>query len=363
MAATIHPPVKIAKTDTYVMIDSINIKNLRGFRNLEIGGLRRINVIAGDSGSGKTALLESIFLVGGANPEVYMRMRQWRGLNEFPLRLTPSRRGYESLFRELFFDFDQSQSASVKFTDAARGNRGLTIKYKGEGEYSIPARGAVSPLSLIPLQFIWKVGDKTNEAVIQMKDGNLVFSGFQEVYPIWLISPVALDPIAEHFSELSKRKQHLPIVEAIRDVFPAISALSLESIAGQIVVCASLDYLTEKLPVGMISGGISKYLWILTAIASNPGGVVLIDELESGLYYKSLRIILKSIVQFANENRVQIFATTHSGELLEAFADVMESDREQFAFIRADRKDKECSMRVARGPSSISAIHQHIEMR
>ncbi len=63
MAATTHPPVNDAKTDSYLIIDSIQIKNLRGFKNLEIGGLRRINVIAGDSGSGKTALLESIFLV------------------------------------------------------------------------------------------------------------------------------------------------------------------------------------------------------------------------------------------------------------------------------------------------------------
>lgn len=350
------------KLDDYKMIDSIQIKNLHGFRELDIHGLKRINVIVGDSGSGKTALLESIFIAGGSNPEVYMRTRHWRGLSD-PIRLTMSRRGYESLFRELFFDFDQSAAASIRFTDSEKGARGLTIRYRFDAEYTLSLKGRQSAMALIPLQFIWKAGNKTHEGVIQFKDGNLTFSGFQEVYPVWLIAPFAPDPIAEHFSELSKRKQHLPIVEAIRGVFPAITALSLESIAGQIVICASLDYLSEKLPVAMVSGGITKYLWILTAIASNPGGVVLIDEIESGLYFRSLRKILASIVRFAEDNKVQIFATTHSAEFLEAVADVMESNEDHFSFIRAERADKECTMHVARGGSSIAAIHQHIELR
>lgn len=113
----------------------------------------------------------------------------------------------------------------------------------------------------------------------------------------------------------------------------------------------------------MLSGGITKYLWILTAIASNPGGVILIDEIESGLYYKSHRIILSSLLEFAKDKDVQLFVTTHSGEMLEAVADVMESEPEHFSFSRAERTGKECSIRLARGPSSIAAIHQRIELR
>jgi len=162
--------------------------------------------------------------------------------------VTGTRRGYESLFRELFFDFDQTKTATVQFKDSEKGHRGVSIKYRSEAEYTIPlkGRGEISPLSMIPLQFKWMIGDKAHEGVVHVKDGNLTFSGFQDVYPVWLISPVAPDPVAEYFSELSKRKQHLSIVEAIRGVFPAVSALSLESIAGQIVVCASLDYLKKK---------------------------------------------------------------------------------------------------------------------
>ncbi len=361
MLRILHDP----RIDDYLMIDSVHIKNLHGFKDMSLVGLKRINVIAGDSGSGKTALLESIFVAGGSNPEIYMRSRRWRGLTD-PTRIAPSRRGYESLFRELFFDFDQTQTASVRFTDSERGDRGLTIKYRLDDEYtlSLQGRGEGSPQAMVPLHFRWTIRGKVHEATVQAKDGNLTFSGFQDVYPVWLISSVRSGHNRLNiFPELSKRKQHVPIVDAIREVFPAISALSRESIAGQIVVCASLDYLSEKLPVGMVSGGITKYLWILTAIASNPGGVVLIDEIEDGFYYSSLKKVLNSIVSFAKDNHVQLFATTHSAEFLQAIADVMEAQPDQFMFIHSERIGKECVLRSARGPSSIAAIHQHIELR
>lgn len=348
-----------------LMIDSVQIKNLHGFRDMTLSGLKRINVVAGESGSGKTSFLESLFVAGGSNPEIYLRSRQWRGLGGGPLRIASSRRGYESLFRELFFDFNQSEVASIRISDSERGERSLSIKYRDDDEstVSLKGRGDDSPQTMIPLLFTWKVRGRSHAGTVQVKDGNLTFTGFQDVYPIWLVSPVAPDNIAEHFSELSKRKQHFAIVDAIRGVFPEISALSLESIAGQIVVCASLDYLDEKLPVGMVSGGITKYLWILTAIASNPSGVVLIDEIESGFYYKSMQIMMTSIVDFAKENNVQLFATTHSSEFLQVVANVMENQSEHFTFINSKRNWKECTMNAARGASAISAIRQHIEMR
>ena len=217
------------------MIDSIQIKNYRAFKDLDLHGFKRINVIAGDSGSGKTSFLEAIFVASGSNPEVYMRTRTWRGLNENNLRMLPSRLGYESLFRELFFDFDSSRPATIEFLDSLRGRRGVTIKYKPSAEFRLSlVERDKSPLRMVPLQFIWKVGDKTHEGVIEITGGNLRFGGFEDVYPVWFISPSAPDPVAEHFSELSKRKQQLPIVDAVRKVFPEISALSLENISGQI---------------------------------------------------------------------------------------------------------------------------------
>jgi AAA15 family ATPase/GTPase len=60
------------------MIETVEIHNFRGFRDLEISHLKRINIVVGDNSAGKTALLEALFLASAANPEVTSRLRQWR---------------------------------------------------------------------------------------------------------------------------------------------------------------------------------------------------------------------------------------------------------------------------------------------
>lgn len=49
------------------MITSLHIKNFRGFEDLEVKGLKRVNLFAGRNNSGKTSLLEAVFLLGGPN--------------------------------------------------------------------------------------------------------------------------------------------------------------------------------------------------------------------------------------------------------------------------------------------------------
>src|ERR1700722_5686540 len=102
------------------MLKSLELVNFRCYENLYLQDFKRFNVVVGDSGSGKTALLESIFLVGGSSPEVWMRLRQWRGLSP-NFRLTGTRIGYESLFRDLFYNFQQRKRAKIWMvtTDAA----------------------------------------------------------------------------------------------------------------------------------------------------------------------------------------------------------------------------------------------------
>ena len=44
------------------MYESFRIQNYRGFRDLKLEGLARVNLIAGENNSGKTALLEALYI-------------------------------------------------------------------------------------------------------------------------------------------------------------------------------------------------------------------------------------------------------------------------------------------------------------
>ncbi len=115
----------------------------------------------------------------------------------------------------------------------------------------------------------------------------------------------------------------------------------------------------------MLSAGMNKYLSIMIAIASNPGGAVLIDEIENGFYFDSLVPMLESICSFCESLKVQLFATSHSDELITKMAKVMSGEREKsFALMRAQRgSDGESKISIVIGPMAIAPIAQGIEIR
>ncbi|HLY61932.1 MAG TPA: AAA family ATPase [Terriglobia bacterium] len=354
----------------YVMIDKIEITNFRCFKSQSIGGLKKFNVLVGPSGSGKTALLEALFLVAGGSAEIYYRLRGWRGLGvggSLALALTGTRMSYESMFRELFFGFDNKASARVEIVDSKMGYRRLSVSYKPDAEYELPLgeEGIQNFVQVNPIVFSWKTPHMHVESKVQSKEGKLQFAGTNDVYPIWLISPSAPSSYAQHFSDLSKKGESAPVVEEFCKLFPIVKGISLESSAGQMALFVELSPFKEKMPIGMISAGMNKYLEIMVSIASNPGGVVLIDEIENGFYYESLTMLLRSVCRFAEEQKVQLIATTHSYEFLESFASVMGEGKEQhFNLLRSSRnEDGSVDIRVSRGPSAKSAIVQHFEVR
>lgn len=350
------------------MIEAVKIKNFRCFKDLSIGGLKRFNVIVGHSGSGKTALLEAIFLTGAGTPQMYFNLRRWRGLGDI-IRLTGSKLSFEALFRELFFAFDQQSTATLELLDSRSGRRTLSIHYRSQSDYSVSAKGGrIDTHAVIdPLVFRWNSGSKQkgSEGVISINEGQLQFKGQADVYPIWLISPFAQDDSVQSFSDISKNGNAGAIITAFRALFPLVHDLSLEISNGVANIYCTLEPFREKLPIGMLSSGMNKYLQIIVTIASNPNGVVLIDEIENGFYYEHMGPMLNSIFQFAEEQNVQLIATTHSYELLKALAEVVQGDREErFSLLRSERSQNgESSINITKGRGARALILQGFEIR
>src|SRR5690348_922388 len=112
----------------YKMIKSISIRNFRSFEAATINGCSRINIIVGENGSGKTALLESIFLAAGPSPEIALRTRAWRGLEG--QRLTGTNEQIDrALWADLFHKFDTDQSASVSLHGDKDHNRSIIMTF------------------------------------------------------------------------------------------------------------------------------------------------------------------------------------------------------------------------------------------
>jgi predicted ATPase len=354
------------------MIKSLEIKNFRCFKELYIRELKRFNIIVGESGSGKTSLLEAIFLVSGASPEVWMRLRQWRGFSPI-FRFSGTRTSYESLFRDIFYNFEKRRPANIRLVDYNDAARSLKISYPSQEKYTSSVRVASNSKGneenaflVEPIVFAWRTKATEHKAKVEVKDGVVKFTGFNNVYPVWYTSPGINEAVnvAQMFSELSLKKRAGSLVKAVTDLFPYIQDVTVESIAGELALCVSTESMGEKLPVGAVSSGLTHFLSILVAIATNEGGVLLIDEFEVGFYYATLPKLLGAIFSFCEEHNVQVIASTHSYEFLQALLPIMKEREEtenEFALLRAQRTRTDCSIKLLGDPSA--AIESNFEVR
>src|SRR5882724_5302127 len=106
------------------MIESLQIERFRCFERMRLESLARVNVIVGDSGSGKTALLEAIYLAASANPQVLFSLRRWRGAGA-QTGLSQNREAFEGLWADLYYNFDSDKPVSITLRGSPDNTRSV----------------------------------------------------------------------------------------------------------------------------------------------------------------------------------------------------------------------------------------------
>lgn len=349
------------------MIESLSVSNFRGIERLELHGLKRINVIVGENSSGKTALLESIFLAGGGSPEIALRLQAQRGLAQL-LQIALDRTSYESLWRQLFRGFDQKQTISVELLGSEANTRSVSVAYRPADSPTLPfGKADLESPFIVPITFEWKdARGMVNRVQPKITDQGLNLAGASETMPIFLFSSgltVGPSENASRFSVLDADGKSDGFVRALREVFPFVETISIQIASGQPMLHASLKFSEVKVPLGLLSGGINKLAGILLTLAGRTQGVTLIDEVENGFYYQLLPRIWSVFLSTCKKQESQIFASTHSEECLRALLEIVGGNTEEFALIRTERSNGRCTARVFGGRQLHSAIEQNIEVR
>jgi len=320
---SLDAPTHSTENSHYLMINRLEIKNFRCYKDLTLS-LKRFNILVGKSGSGKTALMEAMFMLGGSSPEIYFRIRQWRGFSK-TINLTGTREQYQSLFRDLFYNFEQETGAVLQSSDSESGSRRLEILYADSKEYRLDLKNPEPhAFTLSPINFKWIVDGRVHNTSISFIEGKFTISGAAPVAPLAYYNPFNFSAVenANAFSSLSRRFRSTSLVKAIATIFPAVKDLTLELIGGEPVLCVETE-LDQKLPIGALSGGVNKFVTIALAILSNPYGTVIIDEIESGFYYADMPFVWTALVDLCMKEHVQLVVSTHSAEFLKAAAPIL----------------------------------------
>jgi predicted ATPase len=358
-----------------LMISSLRIENFRCYEDLRLDDLGTVNVIVGDNASGKTALLEAIFLASTGNPEVNWRLKSWRGISTVTVQRT--RKSFEALWAELFFD--SKKDIKITLIGSPENQRTLNVGWdrgkSGTVAVETMERSAATSsdsTTVIPIVFDTEKADGVHEIVKMTFAGEgVVTKGVVHTAPIaffasgfWVLVPPSES--ADQFSELSKKGEDTLVRKTIAKLFPGIGQLSLETYAGAgALYCIPPGSKgKEKLPVAIVSTALTKLLAILLGMATSAkNGVVLIDEIENGIYHGRLGKVWECIYAFAKAFDVQVFAATHSMECLRAALPTLKDHEQEFRLLRAERHEDKRIVRVFEGSKFESALESDYEIR
>ena len=368
------------------MISSIHIRGYRGFMDFEMSGLERVNLLVGTNNSGKTSVLEAIYLLASRGDPLALWGVLWRrgerlagvDRNERSPELDVSHlfNGHDahvgSKFalsakndtpeRQVTFSIgeikiDQSTANAARERAGVQVPSGLGLHIKGNPVPPVP----VIPLSrsgglysdvLTPRRLRRKTAEDEGEIAAQFITAESLDGS--ELISLW--DKVALTP------NESRVLSALKFLDC--DIDRIAAQAGGQNYAGRGGFIVKLKGLEHPIPIGSMGDGMWRMLAMAIAIAHCKGGVLLIDEIDTGLHYSVLTNMWRLIFGAARELDVQVFATTHSSDCIKSLAELCyaETDVADSVTLQRIEKDKPKSVPYTADEIGVAAEKQ-IEVR
>lgn len=326
---------------------SLRIAQFRGVQELKLEDFGRINLFVGPNNSGKTSVLDALSLFSRPLDINNWRETAWR--REVKSARTPLTEPFKWLFPQIvesklprphsiwiygqgqyagrrvmaeYNEFKEFGQEEMTFRETSSDDiqeepeTGLAIEVLADFAHEIMGRFDETHLGQHRIEF--KVVDNRRNVYPTKVEGPAL--------DLALVSPHThrtTQDTSWYFSEAIKREradQNLrqAFVEVMQRVDPGVLDLDLVE-TGQTTSTIMVKHrLTGRTPIAAFGDGLRRALLIAATIPAVPNGVVLIDELESALHVSVLDSVLQVLKWAAEQYNVQVFATTHSLEAVDA---------------------------------------------
>ncbi len=329
-----------------LILDSLEIRNFRGLRELRIARLGRVNLIVGKNNVGKSSVLEALRIYSDPGSiEVLLDVFESRDeLRDEPIR-NSKHRG-ESVFpiERLFYGRQAipGQAPPISIGAIAQPDKTLEIKLDWmRQEYAkidsnpevgiLEKEGGKLFVKRLALHFQSERYSSLvflDNAMKQSRHHSTFLgtlpTGRQQRISLEFVASNGLDRsrIARLWDSISLTSLESEVIDSLRIISPEIQRLSLiaegrdERSRMPVVKLENFD---QPIPLRSMGDGISRLFGVVLALANAKNGLLLIDEIENGLHYSVQADVWRLIFKMAQTLNVQVFATSHSYDIINAF--------------------------------------------
>lgn len=328
-------------------LEHLIIQKFRGLKNLELHNLGTINLLVGANNSGKTSVLEAI--------ATYCRPLDPKGwLNTaWSREIKFSRKPQLDALRWLFPQKDSDHLAEIIIS--GEGNfslRKLEAIYEeiegtlseSQTEEEIESELISDDLTEEGANLSLKATTNSNANLFNQKQEVI-----EEVFQLWesqrsifgkkrsdLSLPIeTISPFSHRIEQLQVKSLSNAIEQKFKEEIIELLQNLDRGIVGLEILSTSRDrkerlYIDHKdigiAPLSAFGDGVRRLLYIASTLVKAKGGVLLIDEIESSIHTEVLECTFNWLIKACKEREIQLFATTHSLEAVDALLNYTSSE-------------------------------------
>ncbi|MCP4350159.1 MAG: AAA family ATPase [Desulfobacterales bacterium] len=318
------------------MIKSLSINNFRCFRKTKISGFKNINLIGGQNNSGKTALLESLFINLSPRASTIMSLRRFRRESlEFAKNMPE--RAWNNLFFNLnindtlnIISFDSNgntyNNIQILCDESADQFNGIFNEEEQGNDDLIDLRNLLSEKehtrSTLNISLIKDDNKQLLSSVIAHSKGIITkdltkIPDTKKANYIPASSRLSSNALSREYDKADIKGNAENLLKAIRLIDKSVTEIKTFNIGEPAVYLKKSEGV--YLPVYLYGEAISKTTDFILRIINDPNSVLLIDEIENGIHHTNQYELWKIIFELSSLFNVQIFATTHSCEMVQSF--------------------------------------------
>jgi AAA domain, putative AbiEii toxin, Type IV TA system len=361
------------------VVDSLAVKDFRQFDELSISGLSPVSLIGGKNNTGKSSLLEALYLlVGDITPTSLLALSTARRTPVDPAT-------NETLWRYLFRNGDTTlepkltrvfgaNEAHLRFLVPADNDTRLTENGRSFLNVSLPGGGGPASLDHFLATFKTCPTGHAHEhaALVVQSDRGLQLNAFPtdfqeparkatQVRYVSTSSAATTEALAERFSALRTTGNDDAFIAGLKIFDPEISGAEIVVHLGRPALAVKRR--SALVPLSYVGEGVVRMANILLAVDQSRGGLVLIDEAENGLHHSTHQSFWETLHAAAAAAAVQVVATTHSAEFTAAAGNVFSSEDSMFTYIRLDVIDRHVLSTVYSAEEIVTASELGSEVR
>lgn len=298
------------------LVSSLTLEAFRGIQNLKLEGLAPVTLIVGANNSGKTSVLEAAGLIlRPFDPGQWVQTARQR---DFSLELVD---GIWSLFpggAAPNYDEGPPTSAQLRISAELAGAKAkesrrleaeatTTLEYNADGkeEEFLQVRASVD-------------GAKHTMAFRRTQKAELIKAKY--LYRVFAVTPASHRQVSllyEHLGHAVQIGKKQLAIQILQLFDPQVQDLDgIDNYGRRTVFVTHAE--RGVVDLSSFGDGMRQAAALALTLARVNAGVLLVDEIESGIHAFALEEMLTMLFQAAAEAEVQIIATTHSLEAVDA---------------------------------------------